>query len=228
MSQDSREFFEAIAGEDLETVRALLERDPELSAARDEEGRSGLLRAIYGGNLELVTLLCEYRPEMDIFEAAAAGNAARVLELVREEPRRAHFTSPDGFGPLGLAAFFGSHAAVATLLRAGASPNVASKNAMRVTPLHSGAAHREPEVSAKICRELLARGADPDARQAGGWTPLHQAAAHGNRRLVRLLLRYGADAAPVSEDGRTPEDLARENDHPEVVELLSRAAARSG
>jgi len=228
VGEDRQAFFDAIEREDLDEVRALLERKPELSRAQDEEGRTGLLLAIYHGHHELVNFLSERRPEVDIFEAAAGGNAARVQELVREEPRRVEFSSPDGFSPLGLAALFGWPEVVSILLREGADPDVASKSAMRVTPLHSAAGYRDGAASEKICRELLTHGADPDARQAGGWTPLHQAAGQGNVRVVRLLLRYGADPQAAGDDGRTPEEMARENEHEEVVRVLREAAAAAG
>ncbi len=37
-----------------------------------------------------------------------------------------------------------------------------------------------------------------------GWTPLHEAARGGYTRLVRVLLRHGADANARNRDGNTP------------------------
>jgi ankyrin repeat protein len=39
---------------------------------------------------------------------------------------------------------------------------------------------------------LLQHGADPDARNARGWTPLHQAVFIGNVEKIQLLLQYKA------------------------------------
>lgn len=214
------DFFQAVTDGDRHRVARMLERAPSLSHATDPEGRTGLLLAVYHGHHELVNLLTRHRPSVDVFEAAASGDAARVLELVREEPARAGYTSQDGFSPLGLGAFFGHPEVVAVLLDAGADPNVPSRNAMKVTPLHSGAACSDPSKALAICRALLGAGADPNVRQAGGWTPLHQAASHGNGRLASLLLDRGADAAAASEDGRTPVEMARSQGHDEVVERL--------
>lgn len=221
---DAERFFEAVRDGDREQVEAHLDRDPDLIESRDAEGRSPLLLAVYSGNHELVNLLSERRPVADVFEAAASGDAARVLELVREEPRRVHYTSPDGLSPLGLASFFGHAEVVELLLRAGADPDQRSRNAMGVTPLHSGAAHPDPETAVRICRELLAAGADPDVDRRGGWTALHEAASRGNLPLVRLLLRWEADPGAESDDGRTPVDTAREEGEVEVVAALERAA----
>ena len=52
---------------------------------------------------------------------------------------------------------------------------------------------------------LLAAGADPNALDNEGYTPLHHAAAHGeSRRVVARLLAAGADPLAESNNGRTP------------------------
>lgn len=220
MSNAAR-ILEAIACADVEGVRVHLSADPSLASARDDEGRSAILLAAYHRNPEMVEILREHLPEMDIFEAAAIGELSRVCELVEGERERADHTSPDGFGALGLAAFFGHVELVDYLLEAGCDPDRASANALRVAPLHSAVANADAEVSLAIARRLLDAGANPDVRQAGCWTPIHSAAAHGRLPLTRLLLERGADCAPVSEDGRTPAEMAKENGHAEVVKLLA-------
>jgi ankyrin repeat protein len=50
---------------------------------------------------------------------------------------------------------------------------------------------------------LLARGAQVNARQQGGWTPLHPAAHNGDGELARLLLNNSADPNLASDDGKT-------------------------
>jgi uncharacterized protein len=72
---------------------------------------------------------------------------------------------------------------------------------------------------------LLEAGADPDAAQAGGYTPMHSAAANGDAPLVDLLIARGADPVRAADDGRTPADLAAERGHDELAARL-RADAR--
>lgn len=215
-----RAFFQAVTAGDRDRVAVMVEREPSLLEARDPQGRTGLLVAVYHGHHEVVNLLTDRRPGTDVFESAASGRVGRVRDLIRDDPARLKAVSSDGFSPLGLAAFFGHPEVVALLLEAGADPDVASRNTMRVTPLHSAAAHGVADVALHICRLLLDRGADPDAAQAGGWRPLHHAAAHGNLELVRLLLGHGAERAPESDDGRTPLSMAREGGHEAVVRFL--------
>ena len=44
-----------------------------------------------------------------------------------------------------------------------------------------------------ICRLLIDKGAQVEAHNSGGWTPLHYAAQNGNIAIVRLLCDRGAD-----------------------------------
>jgi ankyrin repeat protein len=70
-------------------------------------------------------------------------------------------------------------------------------------------------------RLLIAQGADVNMEQAGGYTPLHQAAAAGLEELTRILLAAGADRSKVCHQGKTPADYARAKGHVGVVELLA-------
>jgi cytohesin len=64
---------------------------------------------------------------------------------------------------------------------------------------------------------LLQHGADPNAEESNGMTPLHTAAGTGNREIAALLLNAGTDRAHQSHDGRTPAAIARQYGHPEIA-----------
>ena len=72
---------------------------------------------------------------------------------------------------------------------------------------------------------LLKVGADVDARDAGGWTPLHWASATGRETVVRLLLDKGADVNATKTFGKTPLHIASERGHASIVRLLREAGA---
>jgi ankyrin repeat protein len=57
--------------------------------------------------------------------------------------------------------------------------------------------------------------------QAGGWTPLHQAASHGREDVAKILVDKGASLAAKSDDGRTPLEMARAKGHEGLEELLA-------
>jgi ankyrin repeat protein len=212
--------FDAIATGDPGRVKRKLGREPEAVAARDPDGLSPVLRALYDGKAEIVDVLLSAAPELDVHEAAALGQADAVKRLLGRSKRRATAYSADGFTPLHLAAFFGHVDVAELLLDRGADIEARSHNRHlpQVTPLHSAAAGRRNAVALL----LLDRGADPDAAQPGGWTPLHQAAASGNLELCQALLEAGATRMAMADDRSRPLDFAIEAGHRDVVALLGR------
>jgi len=53
-----------------------------------------------------------------------------------------------------------------------------------------------------------------------GWTPLHAAAAFGHAEIAKFLIANGARIDEKNFDGDTPIQLARKNDHTDVVRVL--------
>ena len=214
------QLFEAIKVGDLSKVRSLLDSDPHLLTSRDDQGVSAILTAVYYHQPEIVAELLARGLELDIWEASATGQLSRVTALLDHDVTLLDAYSPDGFTPLGLSAFFGKIAILEILVARGADVNLPSRNPMKVRPIHSAVAHRDPVVALQMAQVLLDRGADVNVTQAGGWTPLHEAANHGNIELVRLLIHHGADKAARSDDGRSPLHMAQQGHHDAVVALL--------
>jgi uncharacterized protein len=213
------ELFTAIKGGDAAAVERLLERDRTLMDARDEKGLSPLLVALYYGEPDIATAILARRPKLTVFEAAAAGDTARVREIVGRDRAQANAVAPDGFSPLGLAAFFKRREVVRYLLDAGADLRLASRQG-GFTPLHSAVATDAGAVDIEIVRLLLDKGADPNAKGQSGSTPLHTVGFTGDRASLELLLKHRADPEIKNNDGKTPADLARERGHQEISDLL--------
>lgn len=217
----SSTFFLAVAEGDVAQVAGLLKAEPWLAEERNEAGHGGFLVALYHGHEEVAGVIRDAKQGTDVFEAAASGDTERLQSILEEDPRLSNVYASDGFTPLGLAAYFGKPEAVSMLLAAGADANAAARNPLGVRPIHSAMAHRDAERSLRIVADLLRAGADVDAVQQGGWTPLHQACAHGRREAATLLRKYGANPFMQSDDGRTPLDLALENEHEGFEGLLA-------
>jgi ankyrin repeat protein len=217
----AEELFTAIKGGDTAAVERMLEQDRSLVDARDERGLSPVLTALYHGKPETADAILRRRPTLTLFEAAASGDLDRVRDFVGKDSSLANAVSPDGYTPLGLAAFFKRRDIVGYLLRAGADPKPASRQG-RFTPLHSAVATDAGATDIAIVHMLLDASADPNAKSASGGTPLHTAAFTGDRAVVDLLLEHGADASVRNAQGKTAADIARERAKTEIADVLAR------
>ena len=215
--------IDAVKAGDGDALRAILERDAAAAHARADGGESPLLTALYHGRRDLAEMLLAHGRRPDAFEAAALGHADTLRAALDAEPSAVTRFSGDGWTLLHLAAFFGHVDAMRLLLERGADARAVSVNGMRNTPLHAGLAGPMGMDGARL---LLDAGADVNARQHGGYVPLHAAANRGAVDLVDLLLDRGADPGAAAEDGRRAVDFARERGHAEVVaRLVARGAA---
>jgi len=214
---DVTEMIAAVKRRDRAGVETLLARDPALAGARAASGDSPVLLAVSQGASDIVDALLVHRPALNVFEAAAVGDVARLRDAVAAGGAVLATRSHDGWTPLHLAAFFGRADAVDHLLRAGADPRALSSNDHANTPLHAALAGRG---TMRIVTALLSRGADVAQREGGGHTALHLAAFRDDVELVQVLLAHGADATARTNDGKTALRIAEEQGHGAVARRL--------
>jgi len=218
--------FDAIRRGDALAVETSIGTDPGLLRARDRDGSSTVVAALRAGGVPLAEHLAakldETEEGLDIFDAAAVGNAAAIRKLLAEDRGDVDGRGLDGYSPLHLAAEFGQLEVARLLLGRGADPNAVSMNELRATPLHSAISggHRD---TASL---LLALGASPNAIQRAGVGALHLAAHRGDEAIVDMLLLRAADATRTTDDGKTPADLAQEIGHSALARVLKTAAKR--
>jgi ankyrin repeat protein len=215
--------FAAIKAGDLKALGKIIETDPGAARAIDANGVSAVLSAVYHDNPAAVAALRSTGIDLNVFEAAAVGDADRVKHLLQTKAASATDYNTDGFHPLGLAAFFRHFEVLKILLGFGADVSAPSRNKMRVTALHSAIAGGDR----KSALALIAAGADVNAVQQDGFTALHEAAQNGDREVVDALLVAGADPSLTLGNGSRPVDLARKHGHPEIAAVLEQTTGRT-
>lgn len=196
-----------------------VEAHPEAAGARDAQGVSALLWTVYTGQTEMRDFLRGRITELDIFEAAALGDASGIGALLNAEPSAVHSFSGDGWTPLHLAAAFGGPDATRILLERGADVHAVSRNPQQNQPLHAALALSG---DLETIRLLLDAGAEVNATQAGGFAPLHSAASAGRREAAELLIARGAHPAQADHQGHPPSYFARQRGRAELAEWLER------
>lgn len=218
---EQKALFEAIRSGDLTAVKSLVSSDLSLASAKNDVGVSVVLTAVYMGRAEIRDFLVASGSVLELPEAAAVGNLARVRELIENSDAHANSFSRDGFPVVALAAFLGHLEVVEYLAAHGADINVAATNGSgynsltgAVTSGHIG-----------VVQWLLEHGANVNYRYSAGYSPLLAAAANGRLDIAKLLLAHGADPHATTNDGKSGLDLARERNHPEIAALFEARAA---
>lgn len=212
----TQEFFQAIQKGDAASVKALLDAEPSLASAKNEQGQSAALFAVYNRQNAICDLLIARGVPLELHEAAAAGRLERVKQIVDGDASLAKTYSPDGFPVFALAAVFGHQGVAEYLLSRGADINAAATNGTGYNALTGAVASGHKELVAW----LLANGADADHRYGPGYAPLFEAAANGRLEIVRMLLEHGADLRAKSNDGKDALAYATERGHSAVADYL--------
>jgi hypothetical protein len=178
----------AISEGDLAAVTDLLALRPALAYTVMEDGLSAILFSQYRRRQDIVQALLASRMRLRIGEAAAVGELGRVRKIGEAWPAAIHEYTTDGFTPLQLACFFGHSEVAAYLIEKGADVHAVAQNAMQIQPLHAAVAGQY----ADIVELLIAHGADVNARQQSGFTPLMAARQNNDKEIEALLLATGA------------------------------------
>ena len=93
---------------------------------------------------------------------------------------------------------------------------------------YAGNAHRHtPDGWLPAVKYLVSLGADVNARDYNGNTPLHHASSRGDNQVIMYLVEHGADVTALNRRGQTTADMAngptqRVQIFPQTVELLGR------
>ena len=190
--------WDAIAHTDPAAIKAALARGARVNAA-DANGQTALLRAIASDDLETVQQLLRAHARVDgmdsqltpLAAAAQRGNVA-LLQVLLRAGATVNLSGADGLTPLAHAAQGKHLAAVQVLIKAGAKVAGSGNSSASVNgvELFNNAVRQSPVA---LVEALLAGGADPNAPDADGLSPLYWAEFSQRLDVAQVLLRAGAD-----------------------------------
>ena len=134
-----------------------------------------------------------------LFNAAYAGNWKRFAALISDWNE---YDITDRYGQtlLGLAATQPDEQIISLMISQGADVNLRQRTRTGGTALNAAVWARH----AKVAEVLLNNGANVNAKEKAGWTPLHIAANRPSEVLVKLLLKHGAEVNVKNRGHRTP------------------------
>jgi ankyrin repeat protein len=210
---------------DMQKVRMLVERGAEVNA-RSKPGRTAVMLAAMGNqSAEMVRFLVSENADLKavdelkttVLSAAAQGNDTETIRMLVDAGLDVNAPDFLGMTPFMYAAANGNTAAVKMMLAKGAKVNhvgagksLTVKNGLidlgNFTALLLAAPFGPPE----LIQTLLDAGADVNAKDARGMTPLMLAVAtdRADPRVVKMLAGRGADPSIKSAAGETTRDWA--------------------
>ena len=154
------------------------------------------------------------RKRTPLFVASLVGNL-EIGQWLLEHGADVNAKDEGHWTPLHGAANNGHVEVVRMLLGHNADINAQKDNGH--TPLHQALGNGHIDIG----RILLDNGADPNSRANDQSTPLHRASLKGLLEVTHLLLERGADVDVVDDRGNTARQIAFNNGHNEIAQLLS-------
>ncbi|XP_064643268.1 uncharacterized protein LOC135497359 isoform X6 [Lineus longissimus] len=191
--------FAAIRGRWLETVNLLLSKDVDINR-QCKIGAAPIHFAALNGDIEIVRVL---------LDKGAKANLVDKMEAT----------------PLILAARFGNIKVGLKLLEVYTPEDVRKANMDGDQAIHFAVTTDNLE----LVETLIDRGADKDAKNEFGFTPLHFAVLSRNLPAVTFLVKKaGVNVNAVDKMLNTPMDLAAQGDETELISLLKKYGGRKG
>jgi ankyrin repeat protein len=212
--------YAAISGR-YDEVKLLLDNGAEIEARNTEERTPLFLASVWGRDLETCRLLIERGAQVNVLDFTGSPPFSNAIFMGNTEIVDLLLDSgvllPEEGRPLLI------------MLSAAAGSGMARPFRLLVekcekqglpwwesVPLHDAAAGG----SVEIAEMIMAKGADPNAKNNYGLAPIHIAADKGHADFVAFLLEHGASIDARSMVGKTALHYAREAGHEDVVEAL--------
>ena len=193
----------------VEVVRFLIENGADVNVSSNN-GTNALIEASSNGHIEVVKLLIENGAGVNTFnnyeqtpliEASKKGHV-EIVRLLLNEGANVKAGAFENRTSLFYASEAGQSDITSTI------ENTSDVNSNTIN------------IYLKIIKLLIDNGADVNAIDDTGWTPLIIASSTKNVDVVRLLIENGADVNHIDNEGTTPISIALSNGNIEIVRSL--------
>ena len=197
----SQDIYEAAKKGDVDGVRKILEKNPELLDVPNRYGFTPLHRAVIYGQKEMIVFLIGKGADIKGKNKALRGWTPLqsalfaynndISDLLVVQGALDELESEEGLTYLYLAASSGNASLISKLIDKGIPAAV--RNKYGETPLHKAAGNGHI-AAAEV---LLEKGADINAKNIKGEAPIHVAELSGKEEMAAFLRQKGADTKPA-------------------------------
>jgi ankyrin repeat protein len=225
---NDKSFFAAVASNDIAAVNGFLSAGTDPNVRSENNNETALIYAASHGQPELIDVMLQNGADVNAKDLQNYTALLRALQKDQDEIVEKIIAQPkvdlnaQGNGKAATVLMYyvqhGDENKVRALLQRGANPKLTDADGD--TALHLAAQSR---TAVNLVRLLLNSGADPNAKNNLGGTPLMWAAVYGNDDAARLLLEKGADAAIKDNQGVTASQWATKNHYDELAKFLADA-----
>lgn len=219
-----QELHNATIARDSTRIEYLLKRGAKINA-RDTDNQTPLMVAIKTNDLSVINGLLEYGADPNLQDSdgwtaamhAVRSNEPKIFRLLGKFKANFNIVSKDNLTALAMAVFNNKANAAVAMLDNNAKPDFAMGTAK-----YNALMLAVQKGNLQMAQTLLQYKASPNAKNAGGLTPLMIAAYGDHDMLVSLLLKAGANVNLKDDQGKTAIELAKENDATKAIAQLQK------
>jgi ankyrin repeat protein len=215
--------FLAVQEKHKPVIEYLLSKGARVDEKNGPDGVTALMNACFDESLDMLMMLVDAGADVNLksnegytplYNAVQAKETYNIEYLLSKGARIDEKCGPHGLTALFKACTDGALYVAKNLVDAGADVNL--KTTQGFTPLFVAVQEKHKPV----VEYLLSKGANIDEKNGDGeFTALYKACFDGSFDIVSVLVDAGADAS-LKSSGKTPLEIAIENNHKEVVEYL--------